>query len=99
MSFVSLQDALNKKISANQNLNKQIESAQIIEIAKQVLVEIFEPEIVSSIKPLFLKNRTLTLSCLSSAVAQEITLNQNQIIEKINEKIGKKEIDRLRYLL
>jgi predicted nucleic acid-binding Zn ribbon protein len=64
-----------------------------------VLVEVFGKEQAYHAKPLFLKNRTLTITCTNSVMAQEIRLHQVEIIEKVNQKIGKKEVDSIRYLL
>jgi len=91
MAFTPLGNTLN-------DILKQIESSEVIETAKKVLDDFFGEKLIDAVKPLFLKNRTLTVSCTSGAVAQEIRLNQIDIVEKINEKLGKKEIDRIRYL-
>lgn len=97
MSFTPLGDALKEKMGKNANLGRQLESVEVIEIAENVLKEMFG-DLGAAAKPLFLKNRTLTVSCATSAIAQEIRLNQTAIVEKINEKMGKNEVDRIRYL-
>ena len=97
MTFTPLGDALKNKLDKNSPLGKQLESADAIAAAESVLGEMFG-EIALQAKPLFLKNRTLTVSCASSAIAQEIRINQIQIVAKINEKLGKNEVDRIRYL-
>lgn len=80
-------------------LKGQVEASFILEYASNVLVEIFGKEQAYHTKPLFLKHRTLTIACSNSTMAQEIRLNQNIIINKINEKLGKKEVDSIRYLI
>jgi predicted nucleic acid-binding Zn ribbon protein len=59
---------------------------------------LFGEEQAKHAKPLFLKNRTLTITCSTSSIAQEIRLNQQTLVDKINDKLGKKEVDRIRYL-
>ncbi len=76
-----------------------LENNQIIEYAEKVLAEILGPERACDVRPLFLKNRTLTITCVNSNLAQEIRLKQQEIVEKINEKLKANEIDRIRYLL
>jgi predicted nucleic acid-binding Zn ribbon protein len=98
MAFTPLGDALHQKMNTNSPLKKQTEAADAVIIAQQVMEEIFGPDAAKNAKPLFLKNRTMTISCTSSSIAQEIRLNQTQIVEKINAKLGKKEVDRIRYL-
>lgn len=96
--FTPLGDALRDKANKNSPLDKHAESAEIIEIANTVLASLFGEELARDASPLFLKNRTLTISCASTAAAQEIRLNQSDIVAQINEKLGKNEVDRIRYL-
>lgn len=98
MVLTPLGNALKQKMDRNNPLKKQLESVQIVEIAAKVLFEVLSDGLAGSAKPLFLKNRTLTISCGNSAVAQEIRLYQARIVEKINLELGKNEVDRIRYL-
>ena len=98
MSFTPLGDTLHDKMDKNNNLKKQLETAEVIEIVDKALEELFGADLARHAKPLFLKNRTITISCTSSAMAQEIRLNQAEIVRKINKKMGKDEVDRIRYL-
>lgn len=98
MPFTPLGDALASKFSHNSTLKRQVETSEVVEVAKDVINSILGENIGSHVRPLFLKNRTLTVSCGSSSVAQEIRLRQLEIVAKINEKIGKSEVDRVRYL-
>ncbi len=98
MSFIPLGDALKDRLKRNSPMQKQIDAAEVVEGAKLVFVELFGVELAQHANPLFLKNRTLTVSCTSSAMAQEIRLNQQQIVDKINKKVGGNEVDRIRYL-
>ena len=70
----------------------------VLEVAVEVLAELFNRERASEAKPLFLKNRTLTITCVTTTIAQEIRLKQGEILEKINDKMGRKEVDSIRYL-
>ncbi len=97
MSFTPLGDALHKRMERQSPLKKQIEASQVIECAQKVFNDLFPAEALQ-VKPLFLKNRTLTITCGSSVIAQEIRLSQTVIVERINTLIGKSEVDRIRYL-
>lgn len=81
----------------NINKNKQLDPL-IASISENVLKEILSPDKAILARPLFLKNRTLTITCSDSEIAQEIAQNQQEIVLKINDKLGKNEIDRVRYL-
>ena len=98
MSFTPISEALEENIGTKGPLQKQVDASRVLEFTQEILNELLGEELGVHAKPLFLKNRTLTITCASSAVAQEVRLNQNQIVEKINDKLGKKEVDRIRYL-
>lgn len=98
MSFTPLGDALKGKMGAHKSIDKQLEANAIVGAAEAVFKEVFPEDLASHAKPLFLKNRTLTVTCTSSALAQEIRLRQGEIVDKINKKLGKSEVDRIRYL-
>lgn len=98
MAFTPLGNALKQKMERNNPLKKQVEASQIVEVASAAISGILPPVLADSVKPLFLKNRTLTVSCGSSSVAQEIRLHQLEIVAKINQELGRNEVDRIRYL-
>ncbi len=98
MPFIQIGDALNDKMKSKKPLEKQLQATQVVELAEAAFVELLGEELGSHAKPQFLKNRTLTVTCTSSTLAQEIRLRQKEIVEKINEKLGKNEVDRIRYL-
>ena len=72
---------------------------EFLGVAETCLNEIFKSEVAEKIRPLFLKNRTLTLSCANLEIANEVREKQDKIVIKMNEKLGTKEVDRVRYLL
>lgn len=76
-----------------------LENSQIIKCAEKALAEVLDSERAREVRPLFLKNRTLTITCVNSNLAQEIRLKQQEIVKKINEKLKANEVDRIRYLL
>lgn len=98
MVFTPIGDALHNKMKSQAPFKKQLEAAQVVELAEAAFVELLGEELGSHAKPQFLKNRTLTVTCTSSALAQEIRLRQKEIVDKINKKLGENEVDRIRYL-
>ena len=98
MSFTPLGDALHDKMKGQKALKNQIEASEAVEIAEAVFVDLFGEDMAVHAKPLFLKNRTLTVSFSITAMANEIRLNQAKIVSAINKKMKKDEVDRIRYL-
>ncbi len=81
----------------NINKNKLLDD-DVVLATEEVLKSVLSADKVGLARPLFLKNRTLTITCSNSATAQEVALHQQEIVTKINDKLGKNEIDRVRYL-
>ena len=98
MPFTPVGDALQDKMKQNTGLKKQIETNAVVEISEKVFADYFGEQQSVHVKPLFLKNRTLTVTCSNSAVAQEIRLNQSHIVARINDALGEPGVDRIRYL-
>lgn len=98
MSFIPLSNALRVRRRPESIGKGDAETLGILEYTMEVLGEVFSRERAGEARPMFLKNRTLTISCATTEIAQDIRLKQAEILEKINEKLGKKEIDSIRYL-
>lgn len=49
-------------------------------------------------KALYLKDKTLTVACLSSVVAQELQLHQKKVINQVNKIMGEEIVEKLRFL-
>jgi predicted nucleic acid-binding Zn ribbon protein len=97
MSF-GLKNLLWKAIN-KAGIARQVEAALVVEKA-QAIVDEFLPKKESKLaKVLYLKNQLLTVACLSSTVAQEIKLNEPQIINRLNQQFNKEIVKRLRFLL
>lgn len=94
----SLGSALLKKQATNSTLSKQVEAGMVVEKAQQTLDAIFGSDISANAKVLFIKNRTLTVTCSHGSVSQDIRLRMQEIVEKINRAYGSSVIDRIRYL-
>ncbi|MFB6182363.1 MAG: DUF721 domain-containing protein [Candidatus Magasanikbacteria bacterium] len=97
-SITPLGDALDETISEDSTLQKQVDASKVVEIAKEVIVEKYGEEQAKHAHPKYLKNGTLTISCTSSTMAQEIKLNKKEIVEDINQRLGKEKVDSIRYL-
>ncbi|MBT3817549.1 MAG: DUF721 domain-containing protein [Candidatus Magasanikbacteria bacterium] len=99
MGFTPIGSTIDDKMNQDHALKNQIDATAVIEFAQKVFEEQFGKNDAACVKPLFLKNRTLTVTCSSSAVAQEIRLNQAEIVEKMNKVMDGDHVDRIRYLL
>ncbi len=83
---------------ARAGIEKEMLAALILEEFKKILVAKFGEKILKKVKILHFKNGILSISVLSSVIAQEIKLNEEKFIKKINQKFGKKLVEGFRFL-
>ncbi|MFH1192653.1 MAG: DciA family protein [bacterium] len=97
-----LKDSLNRA-----GIRKQVDSSLILEKFEEVLISILEQELgeekmkkmKKDIKPLYVKNRVLTVASLNPCVSQEIKLREKTIIYKINSEIGEDLVDKIIFVV
>ncbi|MCX7778638.1 MAG: DUF721 domain-containing protein [Patescibacteria group bacterium] len=78
-------------------IEKEVLATLVIEEFKKILVKKFGKKILKQVKILHLKNQILSLSVLSSVIAQEIKLNEEKFLKKINQKFGQKLVKTIRF--
>ena|SRR3989339_229280 len=93
----TLADILKQKSSASP-LMRGVKTAMVLEEANGLLLEIFGESITDRARALCLKNKIITMACLSSVLAQEIRLNEKRILKELNTKFGQATVEKLRYL-
>jgi len=77
----------------------QIDSVKIIDRFIPVAQKFFGPGAINKLKPLSLKNGTLTVNCLSSVFAQQLKADEARILAELNRPYRKKIVERLRFLV
>ncbi|MDD5043344.1 MAG: DUF721 domain-containing protein [Patescibacteria group bacterium] len=98
MSFESLGNIL-RGSAKKSSFRKGVEAALVIEKFHQIIKDIWGDKIVGEAKALHLKNKKLTVACMSSVAAQEIRLREKEILAAINNKLGYQAVERMRYRL
>ncbi len=93
----SLGNLLQQRVSRSPVL-KGAAAALTVEAGNKVLKELLGEDITEYAQVAYFKDGTLAIGCLSSTVAQEIRLKENEIIDSINKKIGANIVKKLRYL-
>ena len=77
---------------------ENIEATIVLQEFLRIVNMLFGKNVSSRIKPLSVKHGTLTYSCMSSVVAQEIRLREREIIGMLEKKFGK-QVQTLRFFL
>ena len=70
----------------------------ILEFFTQSIETILDEQARRSVRPLYYKEYTVTIAVLSPALAQELKLNEQRIIQSINAKAGAGAVTSLRFL-
>lgn len=89
---------LSKRLQQS-GFSQQVKTSLIITEFNKLIKTKFGAKISEKIKPLYLKNKILTVACLNSIIAQELTFCKAELLEKINQKFGEEAIKEIRFLL
>lgn len=73
-------------------------AALIVEESNNVLRDFFGDQISRFAEVIYLKDGALAIKCTSPAAAQEIKLNEKEIIAKISQKTNSALINKIRYI-
>ncbi len=100
MSFSALGDLLKQRIGQG-HFSEKVTAALVCEEFDKILREVFGAELENNAKTMYLKDKILTVACLSPVVAQEIRIKEIQLLEKINDKFSgsNKTVERIRLLM
>lgn len=79
-------------------LVRGVQAAMAVEKANKVICEFWGEAGERYARALYVKNKILTIACLSSSMAQEIKLREKEIVNKLNELQGEKIVEKVRCL-
>ena len=96
--FQSLGNLLNKNIKRS-GISHHVENAMVLETFTKVLLEVMGPKISAQVKPTYIRNRVLTIACMSSVLAQEVRFKEKKIVTEINKKLQKNVVIKLNYMV
>ncbi|MDD5341503.1 MAG: DciA family protein [Patescibacteria group bacterium] len=88
-----------KKRVAQSGLEQNIKNSLAIEEFSNVIREEMGKQVLNKIKPLYLKNKVLTVACLVSVVMQEINLRKERIMYNVNKKLGYKAMLDIKFIV
>jgi len=91
-----LKNFLNKSIN-KAGIQKSVEAARACFLWGGIIEEIFNQEAAEKSKAIRFRNGILTVAVLSSTLAQEFNFKEREIKEKINEKLGKEGVRKIRF--
>ena len=80
------------------SLMRGVVGALAVEECKKMLISIFGAIARDSCEVMPMKNKTLTVACLSSVLAEEIQTREKELVSNINKKLGGRDIERIKIL-
>ena len=89
---------LNKRLRQT-GLSKNINTSLVIQEFEVLIEKALGEKVYARIKPLYIKNKILTVACLSSVMAQELNIRKRQLIAQINKKFGSLILKDIRFIL
>lgn len=98
MPMTSLGEILKKQMKQQVPGWKHVEASLVVEKTNELLKEFFGAQSARFAQAVYFKDRTITITCLSSVMAQEIKLNEKKIIAALNNKLGGQTVEKVRYL-
>lgn len=67
---------------------KQVKAAMVLDIVTARLRDHFGDELSAMMRPATLKGGVVTIRCTNSSYAQDIALNERELLEEINAALG-----------
>ena len=95
MSFSPLKKLIEKRLE-ERGLQQGVTDSKISDKTKEVIEDKF-PNFSDRVEILKVKDQKITLKADNSSVAQEIQLNQQQIIETVNEEVKDAEVEEITF--
>jgi hypothetical protein len=98
MSFSSISSVLNNTVKQQKGLSSQVTAALACEEFDKIVKQKWGEVGAAKVKALYLKDNILTIASLSSIMAQEIKLNEREILLELKIKFGA-SVERIRYVI
>lgn len=70
----------------------------VVEVADKMIISTLGEDSRPLLRAAYVQNGTLAIICVHPAAAQEIKLQERQLIEKINQRIGKIVVRKVKFI-
>lgn len=76
-------------------IKKSVETARALKRAEDILKALHGDEIVDSVRPVYIRYKTLTFACIDSAQSATVGPDEKEILEYVNKGFPYKVVERL----
>lgn len=80
-------------------LMRGVANSMAVEEANKLLISIFGEPAKNNCQAMSVKNKILSVACLSSVLEEKIKLREKEIINSLNKKLGDMVIEKIRFLV
>lgn len=98
MTFIPLKNLIPHALRRNK-IAAQVEATLVLKEFNKIAKTVWGEQVMTDFKPLYVKDKILTIAVISAALATEIRLNKNNIINFINESFNQLVIKDIRILM
>ncbi len=84
---------------AKAGIKQNVEAAMICDAFPDVAIQVIGEGVRNKVKALYVKNNTLTVAVMSSVIGQELKLHEQEILQKLNQKAGRKLVQSIRFFV
>ena len=89
---------LGKRIRQS-GLAVQVNTALVIKEFEDYIKGNLGQVVAKKVRPLYIKDKILTVACLSSVVVQELRFKKADILKLINQKFGKEALKEIKFII
>jgi len=87
-----------KNTASRSPIIRGVQSAMLVEMANDIIISMWGEAGKRYARALYIKNKILTIACLSSSMAQEIKIRERELIDNINKKSEGQVVEKVRCL-
>ncbi|MDP2685395.1 MAG: DUF721 domain-containing protein [bacterium] len=95
---ISIKHLLNDSLQRS-GVAKEVSAAMVCDEANKLIAQIMGNKVKKRAEAKYVKNNELSIAVLSSVVTQEIKMHEHELMEKLNKKIGKNVVKKIRFLV
>lgn len=82
----------------DKGLDRQVEASLICKEFNDLKSKYFPPKVADQMQAVYIKHCALTIAVLHPVLKQEIKAHENEILKKMQDKFGEKNIERFNFL-
>lgn len=94
MSFTAISLLLKRAVN-RAGIQRGVTAAMAVNRAETIVKEFFGSDITDVIRPLSLRNRILTFTCIDSSAASSVGMYEDMIVQYVNEGFERAVADRI----